>query len=383
MFDELVESGATLERVAAGFDPARLDSREAVGALAELARIRKIVDGLVGKVAKRIQDSGAYLDAGAPDAASFVGTILGVPARSARAAITVATALESLPATDAAVRAGELSARQTEMIVKTAPLDPDAEAQLLAAAAHGLTPLRDACIAVRAGVEDAEARRVRHHRDRSLRVWTDSDGMVAGYFRLAPEIGGQLKALLDAETQRIFRSRRSGGDHERLDSYAADALANIMLGGGGTVDVRMHVVVDYAALMRGGTAPGETCEIPGVGAVNVAWARELLGSAFLTAIIKHGKDIHTVAHLGRHVPAEVQTALLVSGRECSIEDCHERGYLERDHVDDHALGGETSYRNLTWMCSRHHDMKTKGFDLGPPDPVTGKRKLRPPPARAA
>ena len=61
--------------------------------------------------------------------------------------------------------------------------------------------------------------------------------------------------------------------------------------------------------MRGGATGGEVCEIAGVGLVNIEWVRELIGSTFLTAIVKRGKDILTVAHLGRHVPAEIQTAL--------------------------------------------------------------------------
>ena len=98
--------------------------------------------------------------------------------------------------------------------------------------------------------------------------------------------------------------------------------------------------------MRGGTADGEACEIPGVGPVDVNWARELLGTAFLTAVIKRGKDLLTVAHLGRHIPAEIRTALLVAGRECDIDGCYQRGYLERDHTHDHAKGGPTTYANL-------------------------------------
>ena len=51
----------------------------------------------------------------------------------------------------------------------------------------------------------------------------------------------------------------------------------------------------------------------------------MLGEAFLTFVIKKGKDITTVAHLGRHIPAELRTALVVSGRECDVEGCDNRG----------------------------------------------------------
>jgi hypothetical protein len=112
--------------------------------------------------------------------------------------------------------------------------------------------------------------------------------------------------------------------------------------------------------------------------VSVEWARSLLGEAFVTAIIAKGKDITTVAHFGRHIPAELQTALIVGGRECEIEGCNHRGYLERDHVEDHAKGGITALWNLIWLCYAHHRRKTAGWALSEPDPVTGKRELTEP-----
>ena len=84
---------------------------------------------------------------------------------------------------------------------------------------------------------------------------------------------------------------------------------------------------------------GETMRDPGVGPVNVEWVRNLLGSAFVTfylnptAIVKKGKDITAVAHFGRHIPAELRTAMVVSGRECSITGCSGREYLELDHCE--------------------------------------------------
>ncbi len=75
-----------------------------------------------------------------------------------------------------------------------------------------------------------------------------------------------------------------------------------------------HVVVDHEALVRGYALPGERCEIPGVGPVSAEWVRGLLGDAFVTAIVTKGKDITTVGHLGRHIPAELRTALTRTGR---------------------------------------------------------------------
>ena len=316
--------------------------------------------------------------------------------------IATATKLDALPATDAAVRAGVLSVRQAEMVAGAARVNPAAEAGLLAAAREGMVPLRDACVRARAEAEDPAARSERQHRARFVRIWNDPDGMVAGRFALTPEVGGQVKAVLDDLTRRVFRTRRSSEDHDPMEAYAADALTHAILGvpeatsgadpatshgmrdgsgasarvSGSGVRATVHVLVDHAALVRGAALPGETCEIPGVGPVNVDWVRYLLGDAFVTAVIRKGRDIRTVAHFGRHIPAVLRTALVASGRECDIAGCHHRGYLEIDHAEiDHAKGGPTAWWNLTWLCSVHHRRKTAGARLGPPDPTTRKRRL--------
>jgi hypothetical protein len=219
-------------------------------------------------------------------------------------------------------------------------------------------------------------------------MWSASDGMVEGHFRLTPEVGGHVKNLIDRRTQKIFRSRRRSGPHESHEAYAADALAEIVRADGadgadakGTAAIATHVMIDHAALVRGNALPGERCEIPGVGPVNVEWVRSLLGESFVTAIVKKGRDITTVAHFGRHIPVHLRTAMIVGGRECSAEGCHNRGYLELDHERDFAKGGPAAWWNLDWYCSVDHDRKTRGWTLGPRNPYTGKRMLTPP-ARA-
>ncbi len=339
---------------------------------------------MLGKAARRVAETSAE------NGSAEVGRLLGVGTGEVRSAVSTAKKLEALPATDAAVRAGRLSAKEATLIADAATINPAEEEHLLAVAKQGLVPLRDACVAARAAVEDPKRRRARQHRDRAFRFWTDRDGMWAGSFRYSPEIGGQLKAVIEKEAQRIFRDHKAGTDHESHDAYAADAVAGFILernepdaASKPATKVTVHVVVGHETLRSGELVPGEVCEIPGVGPVDVDWVREELGAAFVTAIIKHGKDIRTVAHFGRRIPAELMTALLVGGRECDAEGCNHRGYLERDHVHDHAKGGPASYDNMCWLCYRHHRLKSGGWLLGPPDPATRKRKLRPPPARAA
>jgi hypothetical protein len=425
--DDVRAARGRLELAARRCAPGDVSGTDAVALLEELGVVRRLADGLVAKLAKRVEDSAAHTRGTDRSAAELTARVVGLSPGEARRAISTAAALESLPATDAAVRAGTLSATAAAQIAAGTRDDPACELELLAAARRGPVPLRDAVVAVRARREDSAARRARQRAARSHRMWTTTDGMLAGAYQLPPEEGAALAACIDGETRRIFRAHRSSGDHEPMEAHAADALLHCVTGtahpdpgpdpdtradagtdthvdaGTGTgaaglgpaagpgaaptgrkaprsVTHTVHVLVDHAALTRGAVAAGETCEIPGVGPVDLAWVREQLGTAFLTAVVTHGKDVTTVAHLGRHVPAEVRTALVVGGRECCIEGCTARGYLELDHTDvDFAEGGPTALWNLGWECSTHHRLKTQGWILGPPDPTTGKRTLTPPP----
>jgi hypothetical protein len=380
--DDLRIARTALEAAARDFDPSGCSGDEAISVVEEIGAIRRLADGMLGKAAKRVENTAAYTYKNDRNAPELCERLTGVSTGEAKRAIDVAGKLESLPATDAAVRAGTLSARQADLIASVAAIDPSVERQLLKVAAKGMVPLRDECIAVRAAREDQTERSARQHAQRSFQSWNTPDGMVAGRFLVTPEVGGAIKAKIEDGTRRRFREARSDGTRESQDAYAADAFADAVLGdpaqakGGGYT---IHVVIDHEPLVRGNALESERCEIPGVGPVNVEWVRSLLGTAFVTAIVKNGKDITTVAHFGPHIPAELRTAMVVSGRECTIEGCSGREYLELDHSEiDYAKQGPTAWWNLIWLCSIHHTRKTQGWNLGLPDPGTGKRRLDPP-----
>ena len=421
MFDTVAVIREDLASFAHEFDWATLDARGATRMLAEIATIKRLADGLIAQAARRLNQTNAHAATSDRNGIALAARLAGIETSQMKTAVETVQLLDALPATAAAVNAGKLSARESELIAGAAATNPAAESTLLALTGEGLTKLKDECQRVRARAEDADARRERMRVSRTFRMWSDADGMLYGRFALPTAIGAQVKANIDREVQRIFRARRRGTDHEPHDRYAADALcAFVMIGATvyetqdrtdtndnearmpntaategqrarsphNTDSVRtnatVHVLIDHAALVRGVADTGEICEIPGVGPVDVTWVQSLLGSAFVTAIIKRGKDILTVAHLGRNIPAEVQTALVVSGRECSVIACSCRNYLERDHTTDFAQGGPTSFANLDWLCAYHHRLKSaKRYQLGPKDPVTGKRTLQPHGTRAA
>jgi hypothetical protein len=463
MFDAVASSRDGLAAAACSLDIESLVGSQAVALVALLGDIRRLNDGLLMRASLRVKDTNAHHDSADRSAADLCARLIGIEPAEARRAIDTASKVAAHPDVEGALRTGELTANQAAKVVAAAEVNPSAISRLLSATRQGSDALRDACNAARSEIESEHQRTQRHRRGRTFHMWTGNEGMVEGRFALAPETGGPLKALIEHEAQRRFRSH--AGD-EPIGAMAADALVDLILGHaafgtvessstmageaqshadasadtgagddddtmitlfddddigyhgpstsfrtdgstrvgdhgpsaapaaqtsrrsssakalGGVVRATVHVVIDHSALVRGHALGGEQCEIPGVGPVNVPWVRSLIGDAFITAVVKKGKDITTVAHFGRHIPAELRTALIVGGRECVVEGCRCRGYLEIDHQDlDFAQGGPAAMWNLGWMCIQHHRMKSRGWTLDPPDPITGKRRLCPPLAR--
>lgn len=84
-------------------------------------------------------------------------------------------------------------------------------------------------------------------------------------------------------------------------------------------------------------------------------------------------------HFGRHITAEVRTALEFGpapecdGAVCVEEGCGRRDGLEWDHTKPRAHRGPTAYHNLEPRCRPHHRDKTQrdrqaGLLFGPDPP---------------
>ena len=128
----------------------------------------------------------------------------------------------------------------------------------------------------------------------------------------------------------------------------------------------------------------------------VAVVRAAMSDAFVKAVLYYGKDITTVAHFGRHIPAEVASVLALGeppdfpGAVCSTFGCGQRHNLEIDHVVPYAAKGPTSLDNLDWKCYPCHVRKTdqdrRAGLIGPKPPggwADKKRTGRTRPSRGA
>ena len=291
---------------------------------------------------------------------------------NALATLETAARLPELPGVDRAVRAGELSAAQANEIASAAGADPGAEAELLAVARDDGFALRDRCRRVKAeATPDEMARHRALHAARALRHWNDPDGTGRLDGRFTPEVLAELLVALEPFEAEAFRGARAEGRRESFDAYRADALVALARAGrdgtaGGASGPRhtVHVVIDHAALVRGRAEAGERCEVAGGGRVPVPVVRSLLDDAFVTAVVRDGVEVATVAHLGRHPTAHQRSALHVRDPECVVPACHVRVGLEIDHVEPWSATRITKLDALARLCRFHHAQKThEGYRL--------------------
>jgi hypothetical protein len=314
---------------------------------------------------------------------------------------------------------------EADVVSLAVEADPSSEVGLvgLAKRKHDLRGLKEKSDQVRRGVHDARAEAERAAKIHASRRWREGRDPVDGSPRVDAKFTAvgfaSVKGVIDRFQEQIFDEARRAGCHEPTEAYALDALVAAVIAGGAAVGCpvpaasptvaeapaagepgpgmaallavlarssesgsgsRPCVVVDAIALARGFVASGETCEIPGVGPVDVAWARRVMGEAVFDVVIHDGVDIVAFASTTRHVPRAVKVALEVRDRGCVVPNCHHDQRLERDHREDFADTHDTSYRNLGRLCDVHHLEKTaKGARLErhgdewwwypPPDPA--------------
>jgi hypothetical protein len=363
----VVQAAEAFRAALAGFDPAVISGQDCVAVVAELATVEKACAAARAAAAFKVAACGTQRALGHRDPAGWLAQVCGSTKGRAEQELTTAGAAERCPVTAAALASGELSLEQAREITTTEAECPGSEAELVALARRSsLALLRDEGRRRRLAAADVEVLHRRQHQARRLRHWRDGLGMIRLEAALAPEVGVALVNRLDAECDRLRRSMPPDQRELRAAS-AADALV-ALVDGRGTAKAsgpELVIVCDVTAWRRGATEPGEVCAIVGGGPVPVAVARDLGRDGFLKAVLHDGRRIDTVAHFGRHIPAELRTALELGappdfeGARCVDEGCGRRHGLEWDHLDPVANGGATSFDNLVPRCWPHHRDKTE------------------------
>jgi hypothetical protein len=394
MFEQVRRAVGSLESMARELEPHCLDGRDAAALVELAARGERICASLKSLAARRVDETQVWRGEGHRSAGHWLAEKSGETVGAATRALETARALDDLPETDAAFRAGDLSETQAHEITDAAGADPGAERDLLDAAREtSVKGLRDRCRQVRAGAEaDDRAWARRLHHGRRLRRWTDPDGTYRADVRLAPDAGARFDAALEGHLARIFTDARRAGRREPREAYAADALV-ALAAEGPCKPVEVKLEVDSAPLVNGHAKAGERCEIVGIGPVPVTVARKLVEDARVSLVVKDGDSIVAASRATRTIPAKLRRTVEARYPTCGVRSCANDRFLQIDHVQALAGGGLTADDNLWRLCTHHHALKTHGgwrvvgtthdWDLVPPDHPDPPSRRPPRPNRIA
>jgi hypothetical protein len=373
-------------------DPSALGARQADELVASASRLANAAQALAARTAVRVGETQAFRRTGDRSEAHHLARVSGTGLGAARNALEVLAAGSVLASTEGAYRSGDLSLRQATAITGAALADRRAESRLLRmAAARSIGQLEDECARVRAAAApDDEAERQRRARaERGAWARSNRDGSAELRFRSTSEEVAEVWSIVSSYRDRLFRDRAPGSDQVSFDQRAADgfldmaraAAAGTLLADGAQPELplddlaparpapqpaKIIVRVDLASLLRGYPSGGEVCEVAGYGPVPVAAVKDMMatGNPFLAAVVTKGKNVATVAHLGREPSAHQQTALEWLDPRCRAEGCDRTVGLERDHRVDWSPTQVTLLGWLEWLCTHHHDLKTtKGWRL--------------------
>ena len=346
--------------------------------------------------------------------AEWLAWRIGIKIGPARERVRAARALENLPQTAGALRAGSISYAKVRALTRVAT--PESEAKLLEFARAGSAANLEQMVRMWKKLSRDEELTVEQarHRSRAFSVFVDGDGMYVVKGRLEPEVGAVLMRAVEAASDALFRgegdARDAAGSGSGVSGEAGDACAGakardpriektdprpepkqrradavgllaeraLAMGFGdgeprdsrngsepdprpqarprvetGTRAERYQVMVhcDAATLAAEGE-PGRS-DLDGI-RVSAETSRRMACDAAVVAMV-HAKDgsMLSVGRRTRTIPPHLRRALEERDRGCRFPGCGCR-FTEAHHVKHWADGGETSLGNTVLLCRRHH-----------------------------
>jgi hypothetical protein len=367
--------------------------------------------GLRALALDRVLESGVWKDEGHRSPQRYVAAKLGITVGEASRIVATAERLRSQPKTREAMRKGELSDDEADAVTGANDAEPDREDEHLDAATGGghrggLGPgpgagagagagpgggggRRKSVAELRRERERAKARADRDARDREQRLHrertackgvTDEGGWNFSA-KTTKTTGHRIDAALSVAMDEIKAERRAGGleplTYGQLLADAFERVADKSLGAiapGGPKNAAMGsvmrgmLVCDISGLRNRCLAGDEVCEIAGFGPVSLPAAQDMLGSAVLAIVLKDGKDVVNVTHLGDFTDTQRDAIWARAGGVCEIPGCGSTWGLEIDHDWERQDGGPSNIANGSLKCRTDHIDKTHGTNrlVGPP-----------------
>jgi Domain of unknown function (DUF222)/HNH endonuclease len=337
----------------------------------DFAEIRHTVDQLEVEALRRLAEIDRrrlFERDGHLSAAAWLANVFKTSWGVARHHVRTARALDEMPATRAAVEAGDVSMCSVRRLVAARDADPAefgrAEAQLVEAARlHSVGDLGRVVAYWRDAVESE--RRV--DRDEALRAQrrlhasVTLHGMVRVDGMLDPETGETVMTALRAVTDAETRGRAKEDIDDRSPAkLRADALGEVCRQwldrpdrptvGGELPHITLTVSADA---LTGGEG---TREMDHVGPIPVGTARRLACDASLMRLVlSERSEPLDVGRRSKVVPPPMRRAVIVRDRRCRFPGCDRpHTWCDAHHIVHWADGGPTALSNLILLCRPHH-----------------------------
>ncbi|MGH8898736.1 MAG: DUF222 domain-containing protein [Egibacteraceae bacterium] len=362
-------------------------------ALAEsVERLHRLETVVAAEKLRRVAEvdaRGVWRSEGARSTVDLLARRLRLTRGEARAQTDTAVALEGLPETAAALRAGKVGLGQAQVAVQTAKeLRPDVREEL------------DRLVAGDGGGMDR--RRLREHVDawthtvdpdalggRERRAWANRRASVTSD---GPDGSGRVDARLDPVGNATLMTaldplarRTSHADDRTYPQRMADALVELArrsLDAGGLPQVavqRPHVILIATAELLDGKAGAPAARLDGVGPVSAVTAQMIACDAETTTVFMTRNGEVLDAGRTRRQPTRAQRVAVIArdqtcvgcGAPASRCQIHHVRWWTRDL-------GPTDEENLCLTCwGCHHRIHEDGW-LVARDPDTGRFSMHPP-----
>src|SRR5688572_17120264 len=313
-----------------------------------------------------------WADSATQSCAHWLNWKCGIAMGAAREKVRVARALENLPKVTAAMACGKLSYSKVREITRIACAET--EDYLLMIAEHGTAQHVEKLVRAYRRCQDAEelSREARQQQNRCVSWRYDDDGSIVLNCRLPAEAGARLVKALDLAVEELPKDSPSdvpaGTSSERIPFSArrADALAlvaesflahGVMEAAGGD---RQQIVVHVAAeTLRDRTAG--CCEFEHGPSMAAETARRLACDASVIALIENddGEPLN-VGRKTRTISAPLRRVLNARDKGCRFPGCSNTRYIDANHVQHWANGGDTKPSNLLSLCRFHHHAVHEG-----------------------
>ncbi|HET9253638.1 MAG TPA: DUF222 domain-containing protein [Pseudonocardiaceae bacterium] len=303
-----------------------------------------------------------------------------------RHTITGETLPPRLPATAAALAAGEIGSGQLRVITETMVLMPASVPE----------PARERIEADLAGyARDFDPRRLRIIANRMLDVVNPDGSEPAGedptpatpargelWLRdrrdgslglegwLDPEHGSEFRALIEQLATRHPTTAEGVPDQRSVPQRQADALIELGQHARASGDLpttageppHVTITIDWDALRTGlGTATLDYGQ-----RISAATARRISCDAKVIPVVLGGdSEPLDVGRAQRTIPLGIRRALVARDRGCSFPGCNRPPALcQSHHITHWADGGQTCERNCCLLCGMHHQqVHLQGWDI--------------------